>query len=176
MTHHPPPGLIPNIRYARSRPPMVCHRKPSISAGPRAFLLSFVITQRDPNRPGSAVRATARMSGRVVWPGECPGGAGQLPTARGRHDCSSAVPAVKQAPRGCRPEFGGQGPIVSAAVASAQCRGEQRGGVAVGDQVTVTDSQHPALLMTPACSSRRQCPMQSGHSSPNGPGLLGARA
>jgi hypothetical protein len=105
------------------------------------------------------MRGLARVSGRVVWPGECPGGAGQLPPARGQHDCPWAVPAVEQAPRGGRREFGGRGPSVSTAAASARCSlGERLGGVAVGVQVTVTDSHHPALQIAPGCSSRRQCP------------------
>jgi len=51
------------------------------------------------------------------------------------------------------------GAIRSAAAASARCStAGRRSGAGVGDQVTVTDSHHPALRMAPAESSRRQCP------------------
>jgi hypothetical protein len=82
---------------------------PYRSAGRRAFLLSFVITQRDPDCRSSPMRRLARVSGRVVWPGKCSYSAGQLPATRGQYSCSCAVSAVKQAPRGCRHELGGRG-------------------------------------------------------------------
>ncbi len=54
------------------------------------------------------------------------------------------------------------GAIMSAAAASARGRmAGRRSGAGAGDQVTVTDSHHPALLMAPATSSRRQCPRDS---------------
>jgi hypothetical protein len=49
-------------------------------------------------------------------------------------------------------------------VAAASARGTtsgRRSGAGAGDQVTVTDSHHPALRMAPAASSRRQCPRDS---------------
>ena len=49
-------------------------------------------------------------------------------------------------------------------VAAARTRGSaagRRSGAGAGDQVTVTDSHHPALRMAPAASSRRQCPRDS---------------
>lgn len=54
------------------------------------------------------------------------------------------------------------GAIMSAAAASARGRtAGRRPGAGAGDQVTVTDSHHPALWMAPAASSRRQCPLDS---------------
>jgi hypothetical protein len=54
------------------------------------------------------------------------------------------------------------GAIMSAAASSIRCsRARRRSGGAAGDQVTVTDSHHPALRMAPAASSRRQCPRDS---------------
>lgn len=55
-----------------------------------------------------------------------------------------------------------EGAIASTATASARCQtGERCSGVAAGDQVTVTDSHHPALRMAPASASYRQCPRES---------------
>ena len=54
------------------------------------------------------------------------------------------------------------GAIMWAAAASVRCsRAGWRSGAGAGDQVTVTDSHHPALRMAPAASSRRQCPRDS---------------
>ena len=78
------------------------------SSGRQSRPLSFVITNVTRNARRSPVRPLARLSGRVVWPGECPCGTGQLSAAGGRHNCLCAVPAVKQAPRGCRHQFGGR--------------------------------------------------------------------
>ena len=51
---------------------------------------------------------------------------------------------------------------MSAAAASARgSMAARRSGADAGDQVTVTDSHHPALRMAPAASSRRQCPRDS---------------
>lgn len=54
------------------------------------------------------------------------------------------------------------GMIMSAAAASVRARmAGRRSGAGAGDQVTVTDSHRPALLMAPPASSRRQCPRDS---------------
>jgi hypothetical protein len=54
------------------------------------------------------------------------------------------------------------GAIMSVAAASARgSTAGRRSGAGAGDQVTVTDSHHPALRMAPAASSRRQCPRDS---------------
>lgn len=54
------------------------------------------------------------------------------------------------------------GAIMSAAAASARgSAAGRRSGASAGDQVTVTDSHHPALRTAPAASSRRQCPRDS---------------
>jgi hypothetical protein len=54
------------------------------------------------------------------------------------------------------------GAIMSVAAASARgSTSGRRSGAGAGDQVTVTDSHHPALRMAPAASSRRQCPWDS---------------
>ena len=54
------------------------------------------------------------------------------------------------------------GAIMSVAAASARgTTSGRRSGAGAGDQVTVTDSHHPALRMAPAASSRRQCPRDS---------------
>ena len=138
---------------------MSATRLPTITAGRRAFLLSFVslsVTELSA-APGAGRRHACQgaWSGRgsaLVAPGSCRR-RGDGTTARVRCLRSSrrhAVAATSSA---------AGGPIVSKAVASARCsKGERRGGVAAGDQVTVTDSHHPALWMAPACSSRRQCP------------------
>jgi hypothetical protein len=54
------------------------------------------------------------------------------------------------------------GAIMLAAASSVRCSmAGRRSGAGAGDQVTVTDSHHPALRMAPAASSRRQCPRAS---------------
>ena len=54
------------------------------------------------------------------------------------------------------------GTIMPAAAPSVRCStAGWRSGAGAGDQVTVTDSHHPALRMAPATSSRRQCPRDS---------------
>ena len=54
------------------------------------------------------------------------------------------------------------GAIMPAAAASARgSTAGRRSGAGADDQVTVTDSHHPALRMAPAGSSRRQCPRDS---------------
>ena len=54
------------------------------------------------------------------------------------------------------------GAIMPAAAPSVRCStAGRRSGAGAGDQVTVTDSHHPALRMAPAASSRRQCPRDS---------------
>jgi hypothetical protein len=49
----------------------------------------------------------------------------------------------------------------AAAVSARGRTAGRRSGTGAGDQVTVTDSHHPALRMAPAASSRRQCPRDS---------------
>jgi len=54
------------------------------------------------------------------------------------------------------------GAIMPATAASARgTMAGRRSGAGAADQVTVTDSRHPALLMAPAASSRRQCARDS---------------
>jgi len=54
------------------------------------------------------------------------------------------------------------GAIMSAAASSVRCStAGRRSGAGACDQVTVTDSHHPALRMAPAASSRRQRPRDS---------------
>jgi len=57
----------------------------------------------------------------------------------GQRNCPCAVPAVKQAPRGCRHEFGGRGPecFHGGGQRPVQLEGTG-GGAAAGVQVTVT--------------------------------------
>lgn len=65
------------------------------------------------------------------------------------------------------------GAIRSAAAASARpTMVGPRPGAGAGDQVTVTDSHHPALRMAPAASSRRQCPRDSSTCSRHSPWFL----
>lgn len=68
------------------------------------------------------------------------------------------------------------GVIMSAAAASARCSvAGRRSGAGGGDQVTVTDSHHPALRMVPDASSRRQCPRDSCTCCCQSPRLSGSR-
>ncbi len=67
------------------------------------------------------------------------------------------VPALHQAPGA------GDRDVGSAAA--------RRSGAGTGDQVTVTDSYHPALRMAPAGSSRRQCPRDRSGLTPALPDL-----
>jgi len=54
------------------------------------------------------------------------------------------------------------GAITPAATGTARRRmAGRRPGAGAGGQVMVTDSHHPALVMAPAASSRRQCPRDS---------------
>ena len=54
------------------------------------------------------------------------------------------------------------GAIMSAVASSVRCSTVgRRAGAGACDQVTVTDSHHPALRIAPAASARRQCPRDS---------------
>jgi len=148
LTHRTPSS----VRHSRSRCAL---RRPRIAAARRAFLLSFVITQHDPDRRSGWRACQGAWSGRgsaLVAPG----------SSRRRWDSTTArVPCLRSSRRHAvaATSSAAWGASVFRAVASARCsQGERLGGVAAGDQVTVTDSHHAALRMTPGCSSRRQCP------------------
>ena len=64
---------------------------------------------------------------------------------------------------------------MSAAAASARCSAAgRRSGASAGDQITVTDSRHPALRMAPAASSHRPCPGPVALDAARGPGWRSA--
>jgi hypothetical protein len=84
--------------------------------------------------------------------GGFPGGGDRLaPQERG--DQQPVVPAVQQAPGAGDRDIGKHCAIMSSVVSSVRrSTAGRRSGAGAGDQVTVTDSRHPALRMAPDAS------------------------